>query len=343
MAQAELASANARYWSVWETALRLQLRAMPQSPMDPRGFDRQASVDSHVLRLTDFLHPRILESPSLVVRLLAGSGLGLLARQDPKAVPLFERIVQLYRELGETSSRRYWTACSNLTAAYRLDLQLEQAVRLDTAAVESLVTQFGDDDLDTISARNNLATSLWRLGRFDRAIAIQTDVVSRRSRHEGASAPSVLRAKANLAVSLLSSGSVEDAIALFEPLVEATALASDPTFDSDGLTLRMNLGAAYFESNRFAEARELLEPIAAELEYTLGPLHPHTLTAQSNLAASLLGLGNHMPEALGILRRVHAGRLEGLGENHPDTLDTAHLIGDLEPLTGAQPVIEPTI
>jgi len=304
------------------------LRSLPRYPLDPEGFDRQKALDAHVMRSTDHADSHFRQMNPSALRLLAGSGLGLLARGDPASVQVFERIVRFYCAEGESFSRDYWAACSNLAAAYRLSAQLQDAVELDIAAVQSLTEQFGNDDLDTISASNSLATSLWRLARFDEAIAIQADVVQRRSRIEGQTTHSTTQAMANLAVSLLSADRVSEAIELLEPFVHAEQ-DSDGNFDVDILTLRMNLGTAYSQSDRFDESKKLLEPVVQQLEISLGALHPHTLTAQSNLAACLLGSGDNLSDAIVLLCNVYGGRQASLGETHPDTLDTANLLRDL--------------
>ena len=52
-----------------------------------------------------------------------------------------------------------------------------------------------------------------------------------------------------------------------------------------------------------------------------GARHPHTLTAQGNMASTLRSLGR-FEEALQMEQEVLAARTEALGARHPDTLAT---------------------
>jgi uncharacterized protein (DUF2267 family) len=76
-------------------------------------------------------------------------------------------------------------------------------------------------------------------------------------------------------------------------------------------------------------ARELNQDTLTRLRRVLGPDHPDTLAAASNLAADLRALGEHQrarelnQDTLTRLRRV-------LGPDHPDTLAAAsNLAADL--------------
>ncbi|MET7712234.1 tetratricopeptide repeat protein [Streptomyces sp. NPDC005407] len=81
------------------------------------------------------------------------------------------------------------------------------------------------------------------------------------------------------------------------------------------------------------EALELDERVLVDRERLLGPDHPDTVSARSNLANSYSDVGR-IQEALELSERVLADRERLLGPDHPDTLtarsNLAHVRGSAE-------------
>ncbi|MEV5241891.1 tetratricopeptide repeat protein [Streptomyces cinnamoneus] len=84
--------------------------------------------------------------------------------------------------------------------------------------------------------------------------------------------------------------------------------------------------------DRWAEAGEVQQAVAAERERLLGPDHPDTLASRYEVGFALSRLGQPR-DALREFARTAAGRERVLGPEHPDTLaarqETAYVLGQL--------------
>jgi tetratricopeptide (TPR) repeat protein len=93
------------------------------------------------------------------------------------------------------------------------------------------------------------------------------------------------------------------------------------------MAARNNLGLAYADAGRTAEAVSVFEAVRDGCERLLGPDHPDTLTACANLASAYAHAGR-TGEAATVIEALLAARERLLGPDHPDTLATRdHLAG----------------
>ena len=131
------------------------------------------------------------------------------------------------------------------------------------------------------SARANLATSYWSVGRVPDAITLQERVLADRVEVLGERHPDTLTARANLASSYRSVGRVPDAITLQERVL-ADRVEVLGERHPDTLTARANLASSYRSVGRVPEATSLLRQAidqADALDYT----HPHVASWQQAL------------------------------------------------------------
>ncbi|MFJ8436007.1 tetratricopeptide repeat protein [Kitasatospora sp. NPDC094019] len=176
----------------------------------------------------------------------------------------------------------------------------------------------GDDHLDTLISRANLALSIQRAGRTGEAIDLLEWVLADRERLLGDDHPDTLTARGNLASFYGQAGRVGEAIDLQERvLVGAERLLGDD--HPDTLISRANLALSYWRAGRAGEAIDLLEWVLADRERLLGDDHPDTLTARANLA-SFYGQAGRTGEAIVLEEQVLADRERLLDSDHLDTL-----------------------
>ncbi|MFJ7331231.1 tetratricopeptide repeat protein [Streptomyces cyaneofuscatus] len=178
--------------------------------------------------------------------------------------------------------------------------------------------RLGEDHLDTVTARANLASSYRQAGRTREAIAIEERVVADREQLLGEDHPSTVLARANLASSYWQAGRTREAIAIEERVVtDSEQLLGKDHLDT--VTARANLASSYGQAGRTREAIAIKERVVADRERLLGEDHPSTVRARANLASSYWQAGR-TGEAMVIDERVVADRERLLGEDHPDTV-----------------------
>ena len=148
---------------------------------------------------------------------------------------------------------------------------------------ERLDSALGADHPDTLTIRNNLASSYRSAGRFDEAITLGEQVLTDRERVLGIDHPDTLTTRHNLASSYGSAGRVDEAITLKQQVLtdcERILGVDHP----DTLTTRNNLASSYWSAGRVDEAITLEEQVLTDSERVLGVDHPDTLTTRNNLA-----------------------------------------------------------
>jgi tetratricopeptide (TPR) repeat protein len=180
----------------------------------------------------------------------------------------------------------------------------------------------GDDHIDTLTSRQNLATACWSAGRHDEAMALYERNLADRERVLGADHHHTLTSRHSLAVSYRSAGRHDEAIALHERTLadHGQVLGAD---HPDTLSSRHSLATAYWSTGRNDEATALYERNLADRERVLGADHPHTLNSRHNLATAYWSAGRK-DEAIALLERTLEDRERVLGADHPDTLNSRH-------------------
>jgi tetratricopeptide (TPR) repeat protein len=238
----------------------------------------------------------------------------------PQCEQLVPHVLALGHSLSDASEQaEAGIVLLNRAVEYLLHLEGgKRAVGAGKATVSYADRLLGPDHPETLTARNNLASCYWSVGRIPEAIAIEEQVLADRERILGPDHPRTLTSRANLAESYWSVGRIPEAIAIEEQVLADSERILGPDHPAT-LTARNNLAASYRSAGRIPEAIAIAEQVLADFERILGPDHPATLTARNNLAISYWWAGR-IPEAIAIAEQVLADRERILGPDHPGTL-----------------------
>ncbi len=192
------------------------------------------------------------------------------------------------------------------------------AIRLLEELVQRAESTYGNDDLRSLSARNDLANALIAAGSQHRAHQLLSRVLADTVRVYGDAHPATLLARPNLAHSHADLGRHDDALLLREQVLAARA-AMFGNEHVQTVSARSNLANSYAAVGRTDEALSLRELVADVRLRTLGLDSPQTMGALNNLANSYADVGRHA-DALRVREQVLEGRERVLGAEHPHTI-----------------------
>ena len=176
----------------------------------------------------------------------------------------------------------------------------------------------GPDHPDTLTTRNNLATTYRSAGRTAEAIAMHQATLKLRLSKLGPDHPDTLQSSNNLAAAYWSAGRNAEAIVLHEATFKLFESKLGPDHPMT-LSSRSNLAAAYSSAGRNAEAIAMGEATLKLRQSKLGPDNPDTLTSRNVLAFAYLAAGR-TAEAIAMHEATLKLRQSKLGPDHPDTL-----------------------
>jgi len=209
-------------------------------------------------------------------------------------------------------------------------------------ALPKVMDTAGLDHPDLLSARGNLAGSMYAMGDLAGARALFESVLAAYERSLPADHPDLLRARVNLAISMKAMGDLAGARALEESVL-AGYERSLPADHPELLLGRGNLAVSMSQMGDLAGARTLFESVVAAYERILPADHPHLLSARANLASSMHGMGD-MAGARALEESVLAAYERSLPEDHPDLLLARHNLassmGTMGDLAGARALFE---
>ncbi len=281
-----------------------------------------------VVRETLARQERLGSGCRITASVLEARAEALAGSQDRPAVRDFPEQVAALQEAmagsgGEDDETTRLLLRLRFLAVYFLN-DLEDSAPLAIAVGEPLVADYerrlGPEDIDTVSARDNLANSYRQAGRVAEAIALHEQALADYERVLGPDNPHTLGSRSNLAAAYLEAGRVAEAIALDEQVLAAFERTLGPDHP-DTLSSLNNLAIGYQHAGRVPEAIALYEQVLAVRERVLGPDHPDTVSARSNLALGHQGAGR-VAEAIALHEQVLAARERMLGPDHPDTLSS---------------------
>ena len=212
--------------------------------------------------------------------------------------------------------------------------QYHRAADLFQQAVATKKAILGEEDHETLLARNNMAIAYSKTGRLDEALKIQEQVLALRRSVSGPEHAATLTAMGNLADTYIPLGRMDEAMRTLEEVVALRRKADGPQHP---LTLRAinNLARCYYEGDRKDEALKMMEEVLGQMRKVLGPEHPDTLMAMNNLAVSLYDAGQR-DEAITTLEEVLMLRRKVSGPEHPDTLLTLNNLANFYRDAGRQ-------
>ncbi|HTI26999.1 MAG TPA: FxSxx-COOH system tetratricopeptide repeat protein, partial [Kutzneria sp.] len=215
------------------------------------------------------------------------------------------------------------------TAVYEaVQRRAADAELLQRRALAITEAALGLDHPDTAIRLNNLAGSLWELGRAADAEPLQRRALAITEGALGPDHPDTAMMLDSLAVSLRALGRAADA----EPLQRRALAITEATLglDHPDTAIRLNnLAGSLWALGRAADAEPLQRRALTITEAALGPDHPDTAITLDSLAASLRVLGR-AADAEPLQRRALAITEAMLGPDHPDTaLRLENLAGSL--------------
>jgi tetratricopeptide (TPR) repeat protein len=227
--------------------------------------------------------------------------------------------------------RRNLGADHAATAASAIDLarisggrrQYVEAEDIARGAVQSLLRAKGEADADTIAAQRTLADILAHAGKTEEASRMRRSLLERSRSLYGEEHPDTLAAMEAHVDTLTSRGD------LIEAKYDARTVlkARERLF---GLSHPLTLSSAVVLALALLrlddrDARPLLDYAIEQLKSALGREHPLTLTVLQRLAERLV-VSRQNAAAAALLEKIHDGRIRALGANHPDTLESGHLL-----------------
>jgi tetratricopeptide (TPR) repeat protein len=204
--------------------------------------------------------------------------------------------------------------------AYREIGQYEKAIDQLRQSADIRRLHSGPDHLDTLTALNNLATTLRIAGKTTEAIALFEKVREATERTVGPEHPDTLAALNNLAVTYRVAEKWNEAIALYER-VRDVSVKNEGAEHPATLVVLNNLAMAYWAAGNKKKAIDLLEQVRDGNVKALGADDPDTLTTVNNLAGIYAAVGRRS-DAIDLYEKVLRGREKVLVAGHPDTITT---------------------
>ena len=165
-----------------------------------------------------------------------------------------------------------------------------------------------------VAYTNALASILYELGDYDKAIAFLEQALASTLKTLGEDHPDVARARNNLGVMWDAKGDYDKAIAFYEQAL-ASHLKTFGEDHSDVATARHNLGAAWKAKGDYDRAIAFYEQALASIVKTLGEDHPDVATTRNNLGAALYQNG-HYSSAARYFDLALKTRLKVFGKDH---------------------------
>jgi len=207
---------------------------------------------------------------------------------------------------------------------YRQEGRLRQAAACFEESLALRQRAMGDDHLDTLTSKGNLAGVLRLQGQLDEAQFLEEGVIAARERMLGPEHPDTLAARANLAATLAQQHRTAEALNIQDSVLDAYLRQLGP---EHLLTLACQAARAelLFQRGDIEHARQAQEQVLAARKRTLGAEHADTLRSKTALARTLVG-ARDLDGARRLLDEVVRAQAGRLGAEHPDTRRTQALL-----------------
>ncbi|NUR03387.1 MAG: tetratricopeptide repeat protein [Streptomyces sp.] len=181
--------------------------------------------------------------------------------------------------------------------------------------------RLGEDDIQYLYLRGQLANVLRSQGRFVESRTINEELLERQRVLLGPSHPYTYITMSSLSGDLAALGAYESAVELAR---EAHEGFSRIFHESHRRTLSAanNLGLALRMVGRYAEARTVDQDVLDRRLEVLGPEHPYTLASAERLGRDLREVGRWF-ESVDVLSRTYESHKRVLGKTFPGTLRCA--------------------
>ena len=254
--------------------------------MPPSAFRRALAVQRERLGATD---PATRETELRYVRLLALRG------EYADAHALSERLVTHLRAEPDADA----TLLGRVLGAHAIVISntgpMELAESLRREQLDLYERIYGPSHARTLSARNDLATVLYGMDRYDEAEPLFATVLDERRRQFGGEHPAVATVASNLANTRLAQHRPDEARPEAEEALRVRLAVYGENHHTTALSLR-TLAMIEQERGDLTQARSLLERAVAAYTAALGAENRQMLGALNDLAVTRMRLADPDPD-----------------------------------------------
>lgn len=204
---------------------------------------------------------------------------------------------------------------------------LEGALQYGQRAFDIYAKRFGDGDLRTAQAANNIGATYWQLQRREEALAYYRKALSVYERVAGADNPETSSVRENVANALARLSRFDESIPLLEIVLAARRAKVG---DDAAITVRTmaNLAAHELHAGRLDRAEARFEDVLPRYAKAYGEDHPDYSATLANYA-QLMRLRARPERAEELLRQALAIRVAKLGKDHLSLAKTRFELGTL--------------
>jgi len=241
------------------------------------------------------------------------------AGEAPRAVPLFEEILQRRQARAPDDTRTLMTMSDLGNALYASDRPLE-AIPVLEEAYRRIKANRGTDDPETLIVAGNLGTAYTAANQFQKAVPLLDDTLARSRKRMGPNHPRTVTIMHNLAVALFRVARAADAVELYREALKhrEAALGKD---NPDTLITLGNLGAALIDAEQPTEGVKYLEESERRLVELLGGDNPRAIRAGLETAVGHRAVGDYKRSAE-VCERIMRRLSSLVPESDPLDIDT---------------------
>ena len=231
-----------------------------------------------------------------------------------EAAPLYEKSLAYQRSILGPEHTNTIDLIASLAGCLDWFGRPEQGLQLRKQVLALRGKVLGAEHPATIRARMTLAASLRTLGLQSEAFALNQETFDICRQLFGPADPQTLQAMNNLATSHGDRNQSEDAIRLLEEALRLLPKAQ--SYDEFHLVLRLNLADQLNEAKRYDESILVGRSAHSASSQHLGPTHPYTIAAASNLGRAYRG-AHRLGEAVEILAGAFELARKHVPPKHP--------------------------
>ncbi|XZE56471.1 tetratricopeptide repeat protein [Planctomycetaceae bacterium SH139] len=281
------------------------------------ALQNEAREREYAEAIADFLARDILALTSLEGRLdFDDQSTGLT--KDSTLRELLDRAAEKLRTRDDLKPLTLARLQLMIGRSYRNLGEYEKAVKLCRQAAQLYANDLGPDDLQTLDAQENFATSLQAVGEHQQAMPIIEDILARKKTLLGEGDIEILSSMRMLAKNYRALGEPNEAVLILRRTLQRRQTLQGPTAHVT-LTNMYDLAMALKQADQPKQAMDLLERTLALQQQTLGPDHPDTNTCSGQLGV-LYSMAGMYEKAMPLVQREYEYTKDAYGEEHPNTI-----------------------
>jgi serine/threonine protein kinase/tetratricopeptide (TPR) repeat protein len=243
---------------------------------------------------------------------------------------------EMTKELVGSDDARTATAAADVAVTYVREGHPEKAEPLLRTAVDVLIRQAGENNPDTLIAKENLGAVLIALNRYDETIALTKDVLARKKAVLGENNKQTIRTMINLATVLRRAERFAEAQRAYEDAVPRFIAAYGPTHPDSARVLQ-GYGIFLRQQHRYTDAERVLRQALAIQTSQFKDDHPDLADTRASLGYTLLEIGR-LDEAQTMLQQAYEVTRKTYGPTSQDAVKLAAALDRLrERMKTAQP------